>query len=100
MRNLKKNQYFFQFMVNHFISARNMERAVKAEYDDFSKEYTDSKLSYIASLLRHFFQILGNPENLSFLELGCGDGYYCRELKRSKAANVLGVDICWNSETG
>ena len=72
-----------------------MEEAIKAEYDDVTKEYTDSKLSRhrIVIAAYTFFQILGNPANLSFLELGCGDGFYSRELKRSEASNVLGVDI-------
>lgn len=53
------------------------EPTKRADYDDCAKEYTYTKLLSFRGIEKHtFLRILGNPANLSCLELGCGDGYY------------------------
>ena len=39
------------------------------------------------------YQILGEVNGLSILDLACGTGYYTRELRRRGATRVVGVDL-------
>ncbi|MCK4590031.1 MAG: class I SAM-dependent methyltransferase [Nanoarchaeota archaeon] len=40
-----------------------------------------------------FFNLCGNVENLSVLDLACGSGYFTRLLKQKGANRVVGIDI-------
>jgi SAM-dependent methyltransferase len=40
-----------------------------------------------------FFQLLGNLDGLSVLDLACGEGFYTRQIKLRGAQSVHGVDI-------
>jgi len=40
-----------------------------------------------------FLQIIGSLKGLSVLEVGCGDGFYCREFVKLGATEVVGVDL-------
>jgi 2-polyprenyl-3-methyl-5-hydroxy-6-metoxy-1,4-benzoquinol methylase len=39
------------------------------------------------------YQMLGDVTGLNILDLGCGTGYYAKELRRRGAARVVGVDV-------
>ena len=39
------------------------------------------------------YQILGDVSGLGVLDLACGTGYYAKQLRRSGAARVVGVDL-------
>ena len=41
----------------------------------------------------HVFDACGQLDNKSVLDLGCGEGYCARELKRRGAGDYLGVDL-------
>src|SRR5436305_593551 len=60
--------------------------AAAAAYDDY---IAGRPYWLIDALLDH----LGSPEDLSFLELGCGTGRYAFELALRGAGETLGVDI-------
>ena len=65
-------------------------------YDKIAESYTRCSLSDIK---RHFttdytfLNLIGDVRGKSVLDLACGEGYYCRPLKHSGAAKVVGVDI-------
>lgn len=67
----------------------------KAVYDDFAKEYQDSKQlpfrTYAEAPL--LTRLLGDMRGLAILDLACGEGIYSRKLKGLGATRVVGVDI-------
>jgi 2-polyprenyl-3-methyl-5-hydroxy-6-metoxy-1,4-benzoquinol methylase len=68
---------------------------MSTNYNAIAKEYQASKmLPWRKHVESHtFFQLTGSLENLSVLDLACGEGFYTRQLKHRGAAEVVGVDI-------
>jgi ubiquinone/menaquinone biosynthesis C-methylase UbiE len=66
-----------------------------AQYDDFAEQYRRTKVSPIRQHVEeHTLKgLLGNVSGLDVLDLGCGDGHYCRQLLKAGANSVLGVDV-------
>lgn len=65
-------------------------------YDKIAESYTRQILSGVKRRFTAdytFLNFIGDVRGKSVLDLACGDGYYCRPLKRSGAAEVVGVDI-------
>jgi len=65
------------------------------QYDNIGGTYEQFK--YVATLpiveKFTFFQLLGNLQGKTILDLACGTGFYSRLLKEQGAAKVVGVDI-------
>jgi ubiquinone/menaquinone biosynthesis C-methylase UbiE len=64
------------------------------DYDSIAKQYHKVAILPIAVHLKvyTYFNILGNLENKSILDLACGDGVYTRKFKPS-AKYVVGMDL-------
>lgn len=65
-------------------------------YDKIAESYTRQNLSAVKRRVTvdyTFLGLIGDVRGKNVLDLACGDGYYCRPLKRSGAAEVVGVDI-------
>ncbi|MDD5422656.1 MAG: class I SAM-dependent methyltransferase, partial [Candidatus Omnitrophica bacterium] len=65
-------------------------------YDKIAESYTRQSLSDVKRRLTvdyTFLNLIGDVRGKNVLDLACGDGHYCRPLKRSGAAEVVGVDI-------
>ena len=64
-------------------------------YNAIAKEYQASKLlpwrKHVES--HTLFKLVGSLDNLTVLDLACGEGFYTRQLKHRGAAEVVGVDI-------
>lgn len=65
------------------------------EYDLIAADYLKSKVNPIKKYSEEFtfFQVLGNVEGQSILDLACGDGYYTRQIRQAGADPVIGVDV-------
>ncbi len=67
---------------------------MNTEYDDiaslYQQVYNVPFSRYVDSY--SYFEKLGDLTNKSILDLGCGGGFYTRELKRRGASKVVGVD--------
>lgn len=65
-----------------------------AEYDPIAKPYQKNR-TLVLSLpeVYTYFKLVGEVTDQSILELGCGEGFYTRILKRKGARQVVGVDI-------
>lgn len=66
-----------------------------AHYDSIAKEYQRCKQAPWRLHIEYFtlFQMLGDLQGKSALDLACGEGHYSRLLKQHGAARVLGVDL-------
>lgn len=66
-----------------------------AEYDFIAGAYRDSKrLSFRDHVERYtLFEMLGDLQGKTVLDMACGDGFYTRLLKRAGASDVTGIDI-------
>ncbi len=66
-----------------------------SQYDHIADLYQRSKETPLRRYVEawSFFKLIGDVSGKSVLDLGCGEGFYTRELKRRGAARVLGVDI-------
>ena len=66
-------------------------------YDDIAHEYRtiarDLEMPLHKAELYTFAQLIGDVQGKSVLDLGCGEGFYTRRLRRLGAARVVGVDI-------
>ncbi|MFA6476118.1 MAG: methyltransferase domain-containing protein [Candidatus Paceibacterota bacterium] len=69
---------------------------MKAEYDNIAEAYANTqderiakKYIYKPSLLK----AIGNIEDKKIIDLGCGDGFFTREIKLLGASEVVGVDL-------
>ncbi|KYK24615.1 hypothetical protein AYK26_03505 [Euryarchaeota archaeon SM23-78] len=66
----------------------------KEQYDKIADEYSEMlNLTKRYVLTTTFKKIIGDVENKSVLDLGCGAGYFTRILATHKAKEVAGVDI-------
>ena len=65
------------------------------KYDDIAEQYQRSKhvnwRYYIEQY--SFINIIGDIDDLSVLDLACGEGHYTRLLTALGAVSVVGVDI-------
>jgi SAM-dependent methyltransferase len=68
---------------------------VAAEYDSIGREYQESKrLPFRLHIEEHsMFELLGDLEGRSVVDLACGEGIYSRKLLHRGASRVVGVDI-------
>ena len=66
-----------------------------AEYDTIAREYGASKrLAFREHVERHtLFELLGDVEGKTVLDLACGEGFYTRLLRRAGTRQVTGVDV-------
>ncbi len=66
-----------------------------AQYDSIAEQYRRSKESPLRRYVESwsFFELIGDVSGKSILDLGCGEGFYTRELRMRGAARVTGVDI-------
>lgn len=67
----------------------------KAVYDEFAKEYQESKqLPFRIYIERYMiFNLLGDLRGKTVLDLACGEGIYSRQIKALGAEKVTGIDI-------
>lgn len=66
----------------------------KEQYDKIADEYSqmlNPTKKYV--LIPTFKQLIGNIENKSVLDLGCGDGFFTRILATYNPKELIGVDI-------
>ena len=66
-----------------------------AVYDEIAEEYKTSKQLPFRKHIEAFtlFELLGDLNSKSMLDLACGEGIYARQFKRAGASKVLGVDL-------
>ena len=64
-------------------------------YDTTAENYTKSKeLPRVLHIdVYTYFNLLGDLTGRSILDLGCGEGFYTRKLKRHGAASIVGIDL-------
>jgi ubiquinone/menaquinone biosynthesis C-methylase UbiE len=64
-------------------------------YDSIAHKYQqiDRSVKRRYTLEETFFKYIGDVMGKAVLDLGCGEGYYTRRIKKSGAAQVVGVDI-------
>lgn len=64
-------------------------------YDSIAEQYKKSKeLPFRLYVEAHtYFNMIGNVIGKSFLDLGCGEGFYTRKFKQKGATQVVGVDV-------
>ncbi len=64
-------------------------------YDTIAEAYRDSKELTFRDVIETYtlFEMLGDVGGKTVLDMGCGDGFYTRLLKRAGAGEVTGVDI-------
>ena len=65
------------------------------QYDSIAEAYRDSReLSFRDAVERPtIVRMLGDVRGKTILDMGCGDGFYTRYLKRAGAREVTGVDV-------
>ena len=63
--------------------------------DDKAQMYIKTKQLPLTEPVENyaFFDMIGDLVGKSVLELGCGGGYYTRQIKQKGAEQVVGVDI-------
>ena len=66
-----------------------------AEYDTIAREYGASKRLAFREYVEGYtlFELLGDVEGKTVLDLACGEGFYTRLLSQAGARLVTGVDI-------
>ena len=64
-------------------------------YDPIAEQYKRSKQQPWRTYIEAFglLQLLGDPTNLSVLDMACGEGFYTRMARQRGAARVTGVDL-------
>ena len=64
-------------------------------YDQIAEEYKTSKQLPFRKHIEAYtlFDLLGDLNDKSILDLACGEGIYARQFKASGARTVLGVDV-------
>ena len=65
-------------------------------YDKIAESYVKQGLYDVkrrVTVDHTFLKLIADVRDKRILDLACGDGYYCCPLKRSGAAEVVGVDI-------
>jgi len=68
---------------------------MSTNYNDIAELYRSSKqVPWRFHVEQHsLFDVLGDVQGLSILDLACGEGHYSRLLKAMGAARVMGVDL-------
>lgn len=76
-------------------TSRHPEAPLTDQYATIAAEYKKSKLQPWRLHLEHFtlFELIGDLQGKSVLDLACGEGFYTRRLKQRGAARVVGVDL-------
>ncbi len=67
----------------------------KQVYNDNAQKWLRLKPSSLSDFTArpHVFEACGDLDGRSVLDIGCGEGYCARELKRRGAGDYLGVDL-------
>lgn len=65
------------------------------DYNTIAAEYQKAKQQPWRMHIEHFtlFELIGDLQGMSVLDLACGGGFYTRFLKRYGAARVVGIDL-------
>lgn len=67
---------------------------MSTQYDKISKVYKRSKTLPFRPVEEHtIFEMIGDVQGKSVLDLACGQGYYTRLFKHKGATKVVGVDV-------
>jgi len=68
---------------------------MQEQYNNIGAIYQEFKSQATLPIAEEFtfFQLLGNLEEKTILDLACGTGFYTRLIKQKGAAKVVGVDI-------
>lgn len=68
---------------------------MNSQYDSFADQYKQTKESPLRKFVEghSFWNMVGDVQGLSVLDLACGEGHYTRMLKQRGAARAVGVDI-------
>jgi len=67
-----------------------------AEYDKIAEEYANTQEERIAKKYIYkpsLLKAIGKIKGKKIIDLGCGDGFFTREIKELGASEVLGVDL-------
>ena len=75
--------------------------SIQREWDNASNAYADAQYRGIDYYRLNFFgpamlDTCGNVNGLGVLDLGCGIGYFSRQMAKKGASKVIGVDISPN----
>ena len=75
--------------------------SIQREWDIASDAYADAQMSGADYYRLNFFgpamvEACGNVKGLEVLDLGCGVGYFSRQMARNGASKVVGIDISPN----
>lgn len=75
--------------------------SIQREWDIASDAYADAQMSGVDYYRLNFFgpamvEACGNVKGLEVLDLGCGIGYFSRQMARKGASKVVGIDISPN----
>ena len=75
--------------------------SVRREWDFASDAYADAQLNGLDYFRLNFFgpamiEACGNVNSLKVLDLGCGIGYFSRQMAQKGASKVVGIDISPN----
>jgi len=65
-----------------------------SQYDAIAGQYKRTRESPVRRYIESWtlWQMLGEVDGLDVLDLGCGEGFYARQLKQAGARQVTGVD--------
>ena len=65
------------------------------EYNEIAEDYVDSKQLPFRKHVEEYslFEMLGNIDGKSVVDLACGNGFYTRKIKMAGASEVTGADI-------
>src|SRR5260370_21224867 len=69
--------------------------SLPTQYNDIAEQYKRSKQVPWRYHIEQYslFELLGDVQGKSVLDLACGEGHYTRLLKAMGASRVVGVDI-------
>ncbi len=72
--------------------------SIQREWDIASDAYADAQMSGVDYYRLSFFgpamvEACGNVEGLEVLDLGCGIGYFSRQMAKNGASKVVGIDL-------
>ncbi len=75
--------------------------SIQREWDIASDAYADAQMSGVDYYRLNFFgpamvEACGNVEGLEVLDVGCGIGYFSRQMAEKGASKVVGIDISPN----
>ena len=72
--------------------------SIQREWDIASDAYADAQISGVDYYRLNFFgpamvEACGNVKGLEVLDLGCGIGYFSRQMAKNGASKVVGIDL-------